>query len=283
VEVLQREPEKEAAEHKGAALDLRVRLATGEQIDIEMQSQHRAGLIERIVFYWARMYSGQLVRGEDHVRLRKAVVILLANFRLFETPRFHSVFSIRDDHDARPLTDQLELHVIELPKVRSRCTTEDELELTLWARFFTAESDEDLEQLAGEHPLMKQAKDALDLLSNDPIARVEAERREMAELAYRLDRSLSKDAARAEGRAIGMAEGIQEGRAEGIERGRAEGIERGRAEGIVSALTTILEARGLALTEAELQRIRGSNDEAQLERWMRLGLTVQSAAELFTP
>jgi predicted transposase/invertase (TIGR01784 family) len=82
VTVLHDEPERLATEDKAVALDLRVRLADGERLDIEMQSQRRLGLVQRVVYYWARLHAGQQARGADCVRLRRAVVILLANFRI---------------------------------------------------------------------------------------------------------------------------------------------------------------------------------------------------------
>jgi len=72
VTVLHDEPERLATENKAIALDLRVRLASGEQLDIEMQSQPRLGLVQRVVYYWARLYAGQLARGADYVQLRRS-------------------------------------------------------------------------------------------------------------------------------------------------------------------------------------------------------------------
>jgi hypothetical protein len=69
--------------------------------------------------------------------------------------------------------------------------------LVAWGKFLAAVADEDLEQLAMEHPVLKQAKDALERLSADPEARLRAEQREMALHSYELD--LKK--ARREGKA----------------------------------------------------------------------------------
>jgi hypothetical protein len=46
-----------------------------------------------------------------------------------------------------PFSDALELHVVELPKLAG-CEISSELDLVSWARFFAAESDEELEELA---------------------------------------------------------------------------------------------------------------------------------------
>jgi hypothetical protein len=64
--------------------------------------------------------------------------------------------------------------------LREALDKNDEPSLTAWARFLTATADDDLETLAMENPVLKQAKDALERLSADPESRVRAEQREMA-------------------------------------------------------------------------------------------------------
>src|SRR5947207_13012128 len=49
------EPERLAVDDKGIALDVRVRLANGEQIDVEMQTQRHPALRGRALYYWARL------------------------------------------------------------------------------------------------------------------------------------------------------------------------------------------------------------------------------------
>ena len=54
----------------------------------------------------------------------------------------------------------------------------------MWGKFLAAAADEELEKLARQHPVLKQAKAALDRLSADEVAQIQAERREMALLTY---------------------------------------------------------------------------------------------------
>jgi predicted transposase/invertase (TIGR01784 family) len=195
-EVEHAEPERLGVDDKSIALDVRVQLVNGERIDVEMQSQRRPALRQRALCYWARLYVGQLQRGSPYTDLRRSVVIWITNFSGLPGPRFHSVFGLREAHSAAPLTDHLELHLLELPKLRDALETNDEPTLVAWGRFLTATADEDLETLAMENPVLKQAKDALERLSADPESRVRAEQREMALVSYELDLS----AARREGR-----------------------------------------------------------------------------------
>ena len=63
-------------------------------------------------------------------------------------------------------------------------------------------------------------------------------------------------------------------------KGRAEGLEEGRAEGRAEALLLLVEARGLAITAQQRERILFCNDNAQLEAWVRKAVTVTSVDEL---
>src|SRR5262245_50080051 len=73
VMVLPAQPEKLSPDDKAIALDLRVELTSGNQVDVEMQSQKRPALRERGLYYWSRLYSGQLLRGADYLDLRRCV------------------------------------------------------------------------------------------------------------------------------------------------------------------------------------------------------------------
>jgi predicted transposase/invertase (TIGR01784 family) len=176
---------------KSIALDVRVRLKNGEQIDVEMQTQRHPALRERALYYWARLYVGQLQRGSAYAQLRRCAVIWITTFHELPDTRFHSVFRVLQAHDASPLTDHFELHLLELPKLREALDKNDEPSLTAWGRFLAATADDDLETLAMEHPVLKEAKDALERLSADPESRVRAEQREMALISYELGLSMA--------------------------------------------------------------------------------------------
>ena len=139
------------------------------------------------------------------------MVVLIADLAELPTPRFHSVFQARERSSGELLNDHLELHVLELPKLRGALVGMDEPALAAWCRFLAAETDEELEALAMQHPIMKDAKDALEKLSADPDARERAERREIELKLYEYGAAI----VRAEGRVEGRAEGRLEGKLEG--------------------------------------------------------------------
>ena len=56
---------------------------------------------------------------------------------------------------------------------------------------------------------------------------------------------------------------------------------RGRAEGIARSIVTVLEQRGIGVTDQQRIRVLGCTDTAQLERWVARAATASSSDELF--
>jgi membrane protein involved in colicin uptake len=86
---------------------------------------------------------------------------------------------------------------------------------------------------------------------------------------------------RAEGEAKGKAEGEAKGKAEGEAKGKAEGEAKGKAEGRAEALVRVLQARGLAPTAEQRQRILGCADAAALDRWIDRAVSCSSIEDMF--
>jgi predicted transposase/invertase (TIGR01784 family) len=276
VTVLHPEPGRESPDDKGIVLDLRVSLSSGEQVDIEMQSQARPAQRTRALYYWARMYGTQLSRGDPYDELRRCVVVLITDFKELDSERFHSLFRVQEVHEHQELTEHLELHLVELPKLAEAVGKNEEPELVRWATFLSATTDHELTELAMKDPVLQQAKDALDRLSADPQARLLAEQREMALISYHLDMNEVRKQGRAEGEARGRAEGEARGRAEGEARGRAEG----EARGLAAAILAVLSVRQLAVNEEQRARISTCTDLTLLNQWLVRAATVNDASEL---
>jgi predicted transposase/invertase (TIGR01784 family) len=207
VTVLNPELPKDLADDKGALLDALVRLSDGRQVDVEMQSCSRPGLRKRALFYWARMYASQIGRGQPHTELEPCVGIFLLNFNELPCTGFHSKFRVIEVSSHEPFSDALELHMVELPKL-AECDIKSELDLVHWARFFAAESDDELEELAMQDSTMRKAKEALEVLSADPSARELARQRELGMIGYQLDLQASRSQGIREGETKAMRDSV---------------------------------------------------------------------------
>ena len=77
-----------------------------------------------------------------------------------------------------------------------------------------------------------------------------------------------------------MATDLSFFRSESAQKLRAQGRAEGRVEGRAEDVLMILRHRGVAVTEAAADRIRGCADESQLATWLRRSLDVSSVDEL---
>jgi predicted transposase YdaD len=66
-----------------------------------------------------------------------------------------------------------------------------------------------------------------------------------------------------------------------FEKGEAMGIAKGEAMGIAKTIISVLEARGLTVTESQRQRVLDCTDVAQLNRWVDRSVTITDVAALF--
>jgi hypothetical protein len=64
------------------------------------------------------------------------------------------------------------------------------------------------------------------------------------------------------------------------EEGRAEARAEARVETQANAVLTVLRSRGIAVSEADRQRILAQRDSAQLQRWLEKVAIVSSVAEV---
>jgi len=215
LEVINPEIPEDAPGDKNVVLDIRVRLKDGRQIDLEMQSTVPPGTRARFLYYWARGFSDSLARGDDYTALRPCVSILWFKRALLNSPRFHSVFHLSEEHSHEVFSPELEFHVLELPKLQL-AMADRQAKLERWARFLGAKSIDELEKLAHEDDVMTTAKNALQDLSMDPDALRIARDRETAVLMHRHLMASSFEAGLAEGRGEGRAEGRSEGEIAGI-------------------------------------------------------------------
>lgn len=117
LEVINPELPKESVDAKGILLDVRVRFKNGTEADVEMQSRALPGRRERALYYWSRLFSGQLVRGDEYASLRRCIVVFVFDFIELAGDDLHSVFTIRDERRNEKLSDHFELHFIQLPNL----------------------------------------------------------------------------------------------------------------------------------------------------------------------
>ena len=74
--------EEDVRNEKIGILDIKAILNNRITCDIEMQMINQDSLEERLLFYWSKMYIGNIRKGDDYDVLKKCIGILIANFKL---------------------------------------------------------------------------------------------------------------------------------------------------------------------------------------------------------
>ncbi len=220
-------------DEKLIVLDILAETATGEIINVEIQLRNHQGFKERMMFYLCRNFSKQLLIGEDYKSLKRTVSIFLLNFGLTDSNDYHSVYWMAEKRRQEPLTDKLELHVIELLKIPVHAENSDiEPALLHWLKFLVGVPESDWEQLSEDENELRKVMSTLKSLSDDEQMKYWVEAREKWLSVEASMRATAYEEGMAAGRADGLAAGIAEGKVEGIAEGKAAGIAEGKAEGI---------------------------------------------------
>ena len=195
--------EPERPEDKLGIVDVRVKLADGRQLDLEMQAVPFTSWEERTLFYMCRMYTGQIHKGEKYGKLKKCIHIGILDYVLYpDTPDFYSCFHISEDLRGTLYTDRFEFHVLELPKLRNKENPEGALEQ--WMKFLGGRRKEDFEMAAEQNEYIDEAYRALMKLSADERKRLEYESRQMALYDYNTQMGAAEERGEERGRAAGQ-------------------------------------------------------------------------------
>ena len=230
---------------KLSILDVRIFMKDGKAIDVEIQQQDVDAMEERCVYMNARMLAGQLQIGQNYGILKRAISIIITNFRMVrEDEMYHHRFVMHDPRAGVTFTDIMQVDLLELPKLPSE---RDESRLWNWLRVIDKVEDKGMEQeierIMEENPMIGKAVMKLREMSADEVER---------EIAFRRMIAIADEQGRLEyARKEGLDEGRKEGEAKGIKKGEAkarrEDAARMKATGIDIAL--IEKITGLSAEE----------------------------------
>lgn len=201
---------------KASILDVKAQDVEGRYFDIEMQTTNKKGFNNRILYYWSRLYSQQLLKGEEYARLNPVISIVIAQFMMFpQLEGMHNIFTLTSESNpAVAFSDQLQIHSIELPKADYTKLSSIHTIFSQWVDFFRnghEKTEAEMNELLADKGLAL-AIEKYRALCQDPtlrdlaMAQEKAERDRQAELDYALEEGLAK----------GHAKGLAEGRAEGL-------------------------------------------------------------------
>ena len=197
---------KDAENGKYGILDVRVKMKSGAQMDLEMQVAPFKFWTNRVIFYLGKMYTDQIKEGQRYEDLKPCIHVSILNFNLFPEDQicFREI-AFCDLTTKQKYTDLLEIYVVELKKLPPE--QKKEPLIIKWMRFLSAESREEFEKMAGEDNYINEAYEVLQKLSADERKRLEYEARQKAILDYNSQMSSSRE----EGIRIGEERGEKRG------------------------------------------------------------------------
>ena len=160
---------RELKDDKLGVLDIITELDEKEKCNIEMQLIDKNNIIERMLYYWPKMYTRQIKAGDDYNKLEKTIVILIADFNIkgLEEVEYHSTWKIIETNSVKKLilTDKFELDIIELLKIKGRENEKDQL--LDWLIFLENPESERVTRKMEENENLKEAVEKLDRISED--------------------------------------------------------------------------------------------------------------------
>ncbi|WP_428769423.1 Rpn family recombination-promoting nuclease/putative transposase [Treponema sp. HNW] len=175
LELLDKEFHNDSVNDKTGILDVKLRLKNGTVIDIEIQNRWNDEFAQRTVFYWAKMYTANLRKGDMYTKLPKCITINIVgeDFKLNEL--LHSEYRVLEKQLYTELSDELEIHFLNLAAAKKQPVQakpdEKAQRLVNWLKFIETDEREVRAMLADNSPVMEQANETVDVMLQDPKER----------------------------------------------------------------------------------------------------------------
>ena len=175
-------------------MDIKAVTSSKETINIEIQLKNENNMIKRSLYYLSKMYEEQLGEGDDYAKLERTICINILNFKYLSTEVFHTGYRFKEMYTHEELTDVMELHFIEIPKLPKESDEKDML--VAWTEFLRDPESEKVRSLELTVKELREAKDELIRMSND------AKQRALYEMRAKIlkDKNSALNQAKEEGR-----------------------------------------------------------------------------------
>ena len=172
---------REFKDDKLGILDILAKINGTDNCNIELQIVDRANIIERMLYYWGRLYTRGIQSGEDYANLARTVVVLITDYDVLpeENLDLHTSWKIIEEkHRKIILTDKFEFHIIIMTKIN--VANADDKELLDWLYFLDNPESERVKNIMKTNKELKEAGDKLNKISQDEKLRKIAELRQKA-------------------------------------------------------------------------------------------------------
>ena len=197
---------------KVGRLDIRVKFNDGEDCNIELQVEPYKYMESRMLEYWAMMYGRKIHRGKEYDELKPSISILITDYKLDkikDIERYHTIWNLREEENQEmKLTNHIEMHILEIPKIKDTELEKDEL--ARWLKFIENPESKEVKMFMCENKYWKQAMEELAYLSGDEHFQREVE----ARAGFLMDQAVREEEAFKDGKAEGEAKGKKQNQLE---------------------------------------------------------------------
>ena len=177
---------KDSFNAKESILDIKAATDDGRLLNIELQVIGSSLYRKRIAYYLAKLHTSQLTTGDDYGKIVQTVGIHIVDFELENSDKnIHNCYHLYSESNRDLcLTDDLEVHVLELPKLRNNLKIDRRL--LGWLEFFEEEEEgKNMDAVIEKNPKLTRAEELFKRFTeNEELNRYEAKVKYERDLRY---------------------------------------------------------------------------------------------------
>ena len=213
-----------SADRKYVVFDLLVLFSNGIIVHIEMHKNRSKHLPKRTTYYWSRLCSISLEKGESYDKLKPIYSLVFTNFGIFKKKPEHFVHphSIRSDIEPHEVfSDDLNIVFVEAHKGKDPGSFDAKKK---WCYIFihSANLSDSARKQLEQHEDFKMVLEHLDEVSKNTKLSYQALSRDVSLKMWKAERKLIAQEAMEKGMRKGMRKGEAKGKAEGEEKKQKE-------------------------------------------------------------
>ena len=241
---------REKMDDKLGILDLELDVNDNKKVDVEIQLIDKKDFIKRLIWYFARLYGKQAKKGKNYNDIKKVVLVAIVDFEIKETKNFKEMETIwkliETKKREKILTDEIELHIIEMRKAKEMYEKNKEDKKAQWIMFLNNPNSKEVESIVEDNKGVKEAVIKVMELSEDE---------KMERLAFLREKAIMDEKAIREG---GYDDGYNEGRENGLKQGMKDGIKKGANDTLENIVKSMILNK---IDDEQIKKITNIDDK----------------------
>ena len=175
---------RENPNDKLGILDLELDVNNNEKVDVEIQLVDKKNFVQRLLFYFSKLYQSQIKKGSNYMDAKRVVLIAIIDYPFDLTESIEEMETIwqimEKTHRNLVLTNYFELHILELEKVRNTYLKDKNNEKAQWMLFLDDPNSMEVQEIMEDNKEIKEATVVVRKMSEDEKMQRLADLREKA-------------------------------------------------------------------------------------------------------